>query len=110
MIINRFKNWEMRKIYFIMCLNFLELEFIVNKYLFYFSYYNFLWKDDFYGNFKEFIMGDFGMFNIKKEVECFFYIEKKVLGIFKVFFVGCICLRIDFIKDVLYGFVMVWKI
>lgn len=110
MIINRFKNWEMRKIYLTVRLNFSELESTVNKHLFHFSYYNFLWKDDLHGNFKEFIMGDPGMFNIKKEVERFLYIEKKVLGIPKVLPVGCICLRTDPIKDALHGFAMAWKI
>ncbi|XP_052708586.1 uncharacterized protein LOC128183562 isoform X10 [Crassostrea angulata] len=89
---------------------FKELESTVNKHLFHFSYYNFLWKDDLHGNFKEFIMGDPGMFNIKKEVERFLYIEKKVLGIPKVLPVGCICLRTDPIKDALHGFAMAWKI
>lgn len=50
------------------------------------------------------------MFNIKKEVERFLYIEKKVLGIPKVLPVGCICLRTDPIKDALHGFAMAWKI
>ena len=46
-----------------------ELEPVVSKHLFHFSYYNFLWKDDLHGNFSEFTSQDPGMFAIKKEVE-----------------------------------------
>ncbi|WAR07684.1 DYHG-like protein [Mya arenaria] len=86
-----------------------ELEPVVNKHLFHFSYYNFLWKDDMHGNFKDFISRDPGMFAIKKEVERFLYIEKKVLGIPRVLPVGPICLQTDPIKDALHGFSMAWK-
>lgn len=88
---------------------FADLDPIVNKHLYHFSYYNFLWKDDLHGNFKEFITADPGMFAIKREVERFLVIEKKVLGIPKVLPVGPICLQTDPIKDALHGFAMAWK-
>lgn len=50
----------------------------MNRHLFHLSYYNFLWKDDMHGNFKEFIMADPGALAIKREVERYLYIEKKV--------------------------------
>ncbi|OWF37572.1 Dynein heavy chain 5, axonemal [Mizuhopecten yessoensis] len=87
-----------------------EIDTVVNKHLFHFSYYNFLWKDDLHGNFKEFISADPGMFAIKREVERFLYIEKKVLGIPKMLPVGPISLHTDPIKDALHGFAMAWKI
>ena len=46
-----------------------ELDCVVDKHLFHFSYYNFLWKDDMHGNFKEFLTGDPGTLAIKREVE-----------------------------------------
>ena len=82
---------------------------MVNKHLYHFSYYNFLWKDDLHGNFKEFITADPGMFAIKREVERFLFIEKKVLSIPRVLPVGPICLQTDPIKDALHGFAMAWK-
>ena len=87
----------------------LDLDPVVNKHLYHFSYYNFLWKDDLHGNFKEFITADPGMFAIKREVERFLFIEKKVLSIPRVLPVGPICLQTDPIKDALHGFAMAWK-
>ncbi|KAJ8314952.1 hypothetical protein KUTeg_007102 [Tegillarca granosa] len=87
-----------------------ELQAIVNKHVFHFSYYNFLWKDDLHGNFKEFISAEPTMFVLKREVERFLYIEKKVLSIPKVLSVGPVCLHTDPIKDALHGFAMAWKI
>ncbi|XP_060567478.1 dynein axonemal heavy chain 5-like [Ruditapes philippinarum] len=86
-----------------------DLDPVVNKHLFHFSYYNFLWKDDMHGNFKEFISSDPGIFAIKREVERYLYIEKKVLGIPRSLPVGPILLQTDPIKDALHGFSMAWK-
>ncbi|KAL4232681.1 hypothetical protein ACF0H5_007369 [Mactra antiquata] len=86
-----------------------DLDPVVNKHLFHFSYYNFLWKDDMHGNFKEFLHNDPGMFAIKREVERYLYIEKKVLGIPRSLPVGPVCLQTDPIKDALHGFAMAWK-
>ncbi|XP_053397319.1 dynein axonemal heavy chain 5-like isoform X6 [Mercenaria mercenaria] len=86
-----------------------DLDSVVNKHLFHFSYYNFLWKDDMHGNFKEFITSDPGIFAIKREVERYLYIEKKVLGIPRSLPVGPILLQTDPIKDALHGFSMAWK-
>lgn len=88
---------------------FSDVEPIVNKHIFHFSYYDFLWKDDLHGNFKEFMQGDPGMYAIKREVERYLYIEKKVLAIPENLPVGPICLKTDPIKDALHGFAMQWK-
>ncbi|XP_076466964.1 uncharacterized protein LOC143298129 [Babylonia areolata] len=86
-----------------------ELTGFVNRHLFHFSYYNFLWKDDMHGNFNEFIVADPGALAIKREVEHYLYIEKKVLGIPSLLPVGPVCLHSDPIKDALHGFSMAWK-
>ncbi|XP_025098007.1 LOW QUALITY PROTEIN: dynein gamma chain, flagellar outer arm-like [Pomacea canaliculata] len=86
-----------------------ELSGYVNRHLFHLSYYNFLWKDDMHGNFKEFIMADPGALAIKREVERYLYIEKKILGIPSNLPVGPVCLYSDPIKDALHGFAMTWK-
>ena len=62
-----------------------------------------------HGNFYEFIQADPGIVAIKREVERFLYIEKKVLGIPSVLPIGPICLTTDPIKDALHGFSMAWK-
>ncbi|XP_070190368.1 uncharacterized protein [Littorina saxatilis] len=86
-----------------------ELSGFVSRHLFHFSYYNFLWKDDMHGNFNEFIVADPGALAIKREVEHYLYIEKKVLGIPSMLPVGPVCLQSDPIKDALHGFAMAWK-
>lgn len=86
-----------------------DLDSVVGKHLYHFSYYNFLWKDDMHGNFKEFISAEPGTPHIKKEVERFLDIEKKVLSIPSILPVGPICLHTDPIKDALHGFAMAWK-
>ncbi|XP_052089132.1 uncharacterized protein LOC127725852 isoform X10 [Mytilus californianus] len=86
-----------------------DVEPVINKHIFHFSYYDFLWKDDLHGNFKEFMQSDPGMFAIKREVERYLYIEKKVLAIPEILPVGPICLKTDPIKDALHGFAMQWK-
>ncbi|ESO89151.1 hypothetical protein LOTGIDRAFT_229063 [Lottia gigantea] len=86
-----------------------ELENYVHKHLYHFSYYNFLWKDDMHGNFHEFIAADPGIVAIKREVERFLSIEKKVLNIPTILPVGSVCLYTDPIKDALHGFAMAWK-
>ncbi|GFN75495.1 dynein beta chain, ciliary [Plakobranchus ocellatus] len=86
-----------------------ELGGLVNRHLFHFSYYNFLWRDDMYGNFNEFVMADPGVVAINREVERYLYLEKKVLGIPARLPVGPINLFSDPIKDSLHGFSMAWK-
>jgi hypothetical protein len=55
------------------------------------------------------MQGDPGMYAIKREVERYIYIEKKVLAIPENLPVGPICLKTDPIKDALHGFAMQWK-
>lgn len=55
------------------------------------------------------MQSDPGMFAIKREVERYLYIEKKVLAIPEILPVGPICLKTDPIKDALHGFAMQWK-
>ncbi|XP_059166583.1 dynein axonemal heavy chain 8-like [Physella acuta] len=86
-----------------------ELGSQVNRHLFHFSYYNFLWKDDMHGNFNEFIAAEPGMVAIKREVERYVYLEQKVLGIPSVLPIGPISLFSDPIKDSLHGFSIAWK-
>ncbi|CAL1527205.1 unnamed protein product [Lymnaea stagnalis] len=86
-----------------------DLDGLVNRHLFHFSYYNFLWKDDMHGNFNEFITADPGMVAIKREVERYVYLEKKVQNIPVILPVGPINLFSDPIKDSLHGFSMAWK-
>ena len=88
---------------------FSESEMAVNQHLFHFSYYNFLWRDDMHGSFFEFVSGEPSVQTIKREVERYLYIEKKVLGIPNTLPVGSICLYTDPIKDALHGFAMAWK-
>ena len=71
--------------------------------------YDFLWKDDMYGTYYEFIQLNPEPEIINKEVERLLKIEKKVLAIPKVLPVGCICLHTDPVKDALHGFSMAWK-
>ncbi|XP_035829680.1 dynein gamma chain, flagellar outer arm-like [Aplysia californica] len=82
---------------------------LVHRHLFHFSYYNFLWRDDMHGNFSEFIDADPGVVAIKREVERYLYLEKKVLGIPAQLPVGPVNLFSDPIKDSLHGFSMAWK-
>lgn len=56
-----------------------------------------------------FVDNDFGIIMFKLEVERFQVIEYDVVEIFDRFMVGLVCLNILFIKDFLYGFVVVWK-
>lgn len=55
------------------------------------------------------MQSDPAMFSIKREVERYLYIEKKVLAIPEILPVGPICLKTDPIKDALHGFAMQWK-
>ena len=50
----------------------------MNRHLFHFSYYNFLWRDDMHGNFSEFISSDPGVVAIKREVRFLFLLVKGV--------------------------------
>ena len=58
-----------------------DLERAVREHLFHFGMYDFLWKDDMCGNYREFIEHDPGTYAIKREVERLLRIEKKVLSI-----------------------------
>ena len=106
----------------------------MNQHLFHFGVYDFLWKDDMYGNFFDFIRHDpginhrpflpnclehlqsmplcmcfTGVYIINKEVERMLKIERKVLDIPVILPVGPICLHTNPIKDSLHGFAMAWK-
>ena len=74
-----------------------------------FGIYDFLWKDDMYGNYYEFIEHDPGKAAIHGEVERLLKIERKVLSIPKALPVGSICLMTSPVQDALHGFAMAWK-
>ncbi|CAG5121564.1 unnamed protein product, partial [Candidula unifasciata] len=82
---------------------------LVDKRLFHFSYYNFLWKDDMHGNIQEFIMADPGEVAIKREVEHYLHLEKNIMEIPSKSPVGPVSLFTDPIKDCLLGFSVTWK-
>ncbi|XP_055889445.1 dynein axonemal heavy chain 8-like isoform X4 [Biomphalaria glabrata] len=86
-----------------------DLDRPVSQHLLHFSYYNFLWKDDMHGNFNEFISAAPGTIAIKREVERYVSLEKKVLSIPGILPVGPISLFSDPIKDSLHGFSIAWK-
>jgi dynein heavy chain len=50
----------------------------VKSHLAHFALYDFLWKDDMYGNYSEFIQHDPASHTINKEVDRLLSIEKKV--------------------------------
>ena len=71
--------------------------------------YDFLWKDDMYGAYSEFIAHDPGNAAIHKEVERLLQVERKVMAIPQVLPIGSICLQTGPIRDALHGFAMAWK-
>ena len=86
-----------------------DLQRIIDKHLFHFKFYDFLWKDDMYAAYYEFIDNDPGTFAIKKEVERLLHIEEKIQAIPAVLPVGSVCLGTSPITDALYGFAVQWK-
>ena len=86
-----------------------ELNSVVEQHIFHFSLYNFLWKDDMYGNYRQFVENKPTMTAMNTEVEQLLQIEKKVIAIPNVLPVGPICLHTDPVKDALHGFAMAWK-
>ncbi|XP_041462850.1 dynein heavy chain 8, axonemal-like [Lytechinus variegatus] len=86
-----------------------DLQRDIDKHLFHFRFYDFLWKDDMYGTYYDFIANDPGTFAIKREVERLLHIEDKIQGIPKILPIGPISLETRPITDALYGFAMQWK-
>ncbi|XP_030850579.1 dynein heavy chain 8, axonemal isoform X3 [Strongylocentrotus purpuratus] len=86
-----------------------DLQRDIDKHLFHFRFYDFLWKDDMYGSYYDFIANDPGTFAIKREVERLLHIEDKIQGIPKILPIGPISLETRPITDALYGFAMQWK-
>ncbi|XP_071504103.1 dynein axonemal heavy chain 5-like [Diadema antillarum] len=86
-----------------------DLQRDIDKHLFHFRFYDFLWKDDMYGSYYDFIANDPGTFAIKREVERLLHIEDKIKGIPKILPIGPVCLETRPITDALYGFAMQWK-
>ncbi|BFZ10052.1 hypothetical protein BsWGS_13093 [Bradybaena similaris] len=82
---------------------------LVDRHLFHFSFYNFLWKDDMCGNVHEFIMADPGEVAIKREVENYLRLEKKIMDIPSRLPVGPVILCSDPVKDSLLSFSVTWK-
>ncbi|XP_066278010.1 uncharacterized protein [Branchiostoma lanceolatum] len=86
-----------------------NLQKVVDRHIFHFKLYDFLWKDDMHTQFYEFISADPGTRAIKREVERLLDIEQKVLDIPLVLPVGPICLLTSPIRDALHGFSIAWK-
>ena len=86
-----------------------DLQRDIDKHLFHFRFYDFLWKDDMYGSYYDFIANDPGTFAIKREVERLLHIEEKIQDIPKILPIGPISLETRPITDALYGFAMQWK-
>ncbi|XP_022081686.1 dynein gamma chain, flagellar outer arm-like [Acanthaster planci] len=86
-----------------------DLQRVVDKHLFHFKFYDFLWKDDMYAAYYEFIDSDPGTFAVKREVERLLHIEEKIRAVPAVLPVGSVCLGTAPITDALYGFAVQWK-
>ena len=86
-----------------------DLQRTIDKHLFHFKFYDFLWKDDMYAAYYDFIDNDPGTFAIKREVERLLHIEEKIQAVPRVLPVGPICLETRPITDALYGFAVQWK-
>ena len=56
-----------------------ELSSIMDEHVYHFSLYNFLWRDDMYGSYRQFIESKPTMAIIDAEVEQLLKVEKKVL-------------------------------
>ncbi|KAG2467807.1 DYHG protein, partial [Polypterus senegalus] len=82
---------------------------VIEKHIFSYSYYDFLWKDDLNSQFSEMTSKNPEHFIITREVERLQSIEGKIQDIPAVFQGGCIWLDCSLIKDSLAGFAGVWK-
>ncbi|XP_051780690.1 uncharacterized protein LOC114649411 [Erpetoichthys calabaricus] len=82
---------------------------VIEKHIFSYSYYDFLWKDDLNSQFAEMTSKNPEHFIITREVERLQSIEGKIHDIPAVFQGGCIWLDCSLIKDSLAGFAGVWK-
>lgn len=86
-----------------------DLQQTVDQHLFHFRFYDFLWRDDMYGTYYDFISNDPGTMTIKREVERLLHIENKIKDVPDILPVGPICLETRPIRDALYGFAVQWK-
>ncbi|MBN3318102.1 DYH6 protein, partial [Atractosteus spatula] len=83
---------------------------LVDKHIFQYSQFDFLWKDDMNSQFSELTETNCELFIIVKEVERLQKIEQKIIDIPLVFQTGCLWLDTSPIKDALRGFAGVWKV
>lgn len=74
-----------------------------------FSVYEFLWKDDVIGNFREFVHLNCETCVIVREVERLLAIENQVTMLPPVLHCGSICLITHPLKETLIGFAAAWK-
>lgn len=81
----------------------------VERQLFNFRRYDFLWKEDMHALYQVFVDNDPGTTMFKLEVERLQNIEHDVLEIPGQLMVGSVCLNTSPIKDSLYGFAVAWK-
>lgn len=81
----------------------------VERQLFKFRRYDFLWKDDMHALYQAFVESDPGTTMFKLEVERLQSIEQDVLEIPGQLTVGSVCLNTSPIKDSLHGFAVAWK-
>ncbi|XP_068697910.1 dynein axonemal heavy chain 8-like [Montipora foliosa] len=86
-----------------------SLQHTVERQLFKFRRYDFLWKDDMHALYQSFVDSDPGTTMFKLEVERLQSIEQDVLEIPNRLTVGSVCLNTSPIKDSLHGFSVAWK-
>lgn len=82
----------------------------VDRQLFKFRRYDFLWKDDMHALYHSFVESDPGTSKFKEEVENLQRIEENVSGIPNMLTIGSVCLNTSPIKDSLHGFAVAWKL
>lgn len=81
----------------------------MERQLFNFRRYDFLWKDDMHALYQVFVDNDPGTTMFKLEVERLQAIEHDVVEIPDRLMVGSVCLNASPIKDSLHGFAVAWK-
>ncbi|MGH0161968.1 UNVERIFIED_CONTAM: hypothetical protein FKN15_041793 [Acipenser sinensis] len=81
----------------------------IEKHIFHYSYYDFLWKDDMNCQYAELTSVNSELLVINKVVERIHKIEQKIQDFSPVFQVGCLWLDSSVIRDTLKGFAGVWK-
>lgn len=86
-----------------------SLQQTVERQLFNFRRYDFLWKDDMHALYQVFVDNDPGTTMFKLEVERLQAIEHDVVEIPDRLMVGSVCLNTSPIKDSLHGFAVAWK-